>query len=326
MFSLQQLVFFLSFFSLFFIIIIFGEIPGGIVLMAVVTILFLVFHRKIQWQKISAHPKIIIPFLLILLFSFLSLFTTQSIPLTANRFMFFTFSFVCFIFFLGVEEKWLSAEVLSYGFVLTSIVLCFLSLLLFFVPDLARYLPSFNLLIANYGHNHASIYFLFTLPLSFQIWIKNKQKKIFLIPLLVSLLGLFVSFARIATVLAFLELVFSFWQFRKQLHSKISFTLFLPFLIFGVIFLFFTFFPQFSANQHCILPIFKTQLCKPLNEEARPQYWLQALKGTAAKPFTGWGGGTFVIISQRLEDTPSPFLSYSHNEYLQIFPDYVIIT
>src|SRR5258708_9591309 len=161
MFSPSQLIFFLTFFSVFFLLMVFGETQYGVFFMAALTVLFVLYQKKTDTSVIFSRDffHITIPLSLIVIFAVLSLFVTQSIPFTMYRAIFFLFSFLCFVFFLTVDKKFLPTKILIYGFCLIACILTPLTLFFFFFPDFAKYLPDVNLLVANYGHNHAAIYF-----------------------------------------------------------------------------------------------------------------------------------------------------------------------
>lgn len=325
MFSLEQLIFFLGFFSLFFLLLIFGETPVGIVLIGVFAIFFILFRKQLRYKNVALQKKFVFPLALVVLITFVSFFATLSIPYTVNKSIFYLFSFLCFIFFLCVDENFLSRKNIQYGFCLVGCALSFLSILFFFFPSLVRYVPSFNLLTANYGHNHASVYFLFVIPLCFQVWKEHKKNSFFILPLLLILLGLFLSFAREVIFLSGFELVFLFWKSKSSFKEKKYLLFFFPYIFWIVIFLFFALFPQFSTVEKCIAPIFRVQLCKPLNNESRPRYWSQAMQAIWKKPLFGWGGGSFPIISNEMQNNASFFSAYAHNEYLQFFAEYGVI-
>src|SRR5579859_1120747 len=328
MFSPSQFIFFLTFFSLFFLLMVFGETQYGIFIVAIFTLLFVVYLKKLDLSILFSRDlrNFTAPLVAIILFSVLSLFVTQSIPLTMYRAVFFLFSFLCFVFFLSVDKNFLPTKMLVYGFCLIACVLAPLTLFFFFFPDFAKHLPDLNLLVANYGHNHAAIYFLFALPLTMCIWMENRHNRSSLIPFLCVVIGLFFSFARVVTFLTCIELICLFWLLtRRHLFSKKYWLFLVPFVVLLSLFTFFSVSSQFVKEDHCNLPIFQRQLCKPFASESRPEYWKQALAGIKAKPLTGWGGGTFSIISQKFQSDPYHFSTYPHNEYLEFFTDYGVV-
>jgi O-antigen ligase len=325
MLALDQVIFFLSFFTCFFLLIPFGETPLGIVLMGIIVGIFLFFRHKV---KITFDKDVLFPFLVLLMttcFVFLSLTVTLSIPLTLNNAIFYLFSFLCFSFFLFVDKKWLNLRLVMYGFVLLGTTLSLLVFLFLIFPFLGKFLPPVNLLFANYGHNHASILLLFILPFSFLVALENQHKKYGLIPLFLIVIAICLSFGRVTIMLTLLELaVFGFWS-SSALRKKL-FIVFLPLSIFLFIILGMSAVYKTGQNSSCLVPIFKTQLCKSLITETRPSYWLEALKAIQSKPLSGWGGGTFVVLSRLFASSTYDFSAYAHNGYLQFIAEYGVVT
>ncbi len=323
-FSLSQSVFFLIFFPVFFLLLIFGETPFGIFLLGTIAALLLFFSPYLSFTTLEKVPRYLISIFTVLIgVAVLSLLTTLSVPLSINKLVFLVFSGVCFVFFAAVKKEWLTDEMFCYGAVLIGCVLSVMTVIFLFFPQLVRFLPSLNLLTANYGHNHASVYFLFSLPLSFFLW---KEKKVWWqsLPCLVIMVGLFLSFGRVAIVLAIFEILFLFLSAPQKVPKWFQWFL-LPFA--GILIFLSTLsaFPQLSDSEHCVMPVFQTQFCKPLVNETRAAYWSQALRATAQRPVLGWGGGSSTLISRRFYRHAGEFSSYVHNEYLQFVVEYGVV-
>lgn len=321
--SLSQAFFFLAFFSLFFLLLIFGETPNGVVIAGLITGLFCLYHKKMSFlsSKLSSLIWIYIFFLGIAL---LSLATTISLPLTINKAIFFLFGFVCFFFFFQLNPKWFSSKLLKVGIVIVGLILGCLFLLGVLIPTLSTHLPAMNLLVTNYGHNHFSIYLLLLLPLGWELAEKKWNIRSFLFILVINL-GLIFSFGRLSILLGLGETaVLGFLRRKSSSIPKIQlFFLLLPFVIGIIISCIFSFPLSKKIAGECLSSAFQKQLCKPLQLEDRPAYWLQATTATFIRPWTGWGGGTFNILSKKFAvDQSNKYSAYTHNQFLQTAAEY----
>jgi len=235
-----------------------------------------------------------------------------------------------------------SSQVLSLVFILIGVVLCIVSIVFFLNPVLAAKLPSFNILYASYGHNHLASYLLLILPISWWWVYKSRSTVFLLIPVLCTFALLF-SFGRVAVTIGLLQLFAVVYLFAKSgLFSQSNFTmqftaiqkkiitlllLVLFSLFISVLFFKFIFSVVYAVlpNSGCPIPQYRVQLCKPITSESRPEYWLQAIRAVAEYPLTGYGIGTFSLISNRYASQPWNITGYAHNAYLQFFAETGII-
>ncbi len=285
-FTLEQTFFFLTYFALFFLVLLIGEIPLGICLMGFITILLLIFGRKINFQNARLYKNIL-------------------------------------------DQKLLPSKVVVVGFVSVGVGLAILTLLFFFFPQLSMYLNSLNLLVSTYGHNHAAAYFIFILPLVFFLWQdrwKTVQSKYILLPLLLIILALCLSFARLDMLIGLIEIFFCVgvsWVGSSKGQKRVMAFLLLP--IFVVCLILGSLSVLNSYGVSCPLPAYQNKLCKPITKEDRPFYWQTAWAAFTRKPLLGWGGETFGIAANQVTQSSDVISVYAHNDYLDILVMYGIV-
>jgi O-antigen ligase len=341
--SFSQFLFLFAFAILFFFTTIFGEAPMGIFLLGVFVALFAVSQRFVHFEKTKAHEKVhdrsfsnINPlnaklcwlFLCLVLISALSLLITLSVPVSFNKLVFLAFGFCTFTFFSFVDKKWLSWDFFKISLLMVGGVLSLIAVLFTFIPEMATHLPMMNLLIANYGHSHISVFLLFMLPLVWELW-ESKEQQLITTGALFFIVGLLlISFGRAAIMIGFIELLILFWKRKQYLSEKMkigALVLLLSFLVTLLTLIGISIWSGIHGNQSCPFPQFKIQICKSLQEEPRLKYWQQAVAAIKDRPLIGWGGGTFAIVSIKYSQQIYQFASYAHNQYLQTFVDYGVV-
>ncbi len=320
MFSLDQIAFVVLFAVFFSLLILCGELPIGILVMGLIVLLFFFFRSKLDFKKDNQSFSVFLTFLALLTISGISLLFTQSIPLTLNKFIFYLFSYICFSFFYFLNKKWMPTAVILSGLSLVGVQVFILSQILTFFPTFSQHLNSLNLLVSNYGHNHSGIYFVFLFPISFYMFLKEKKKKLSILLLCLTLLGVILSFGRGYLLEVVCEFALLYSLFSVDLSKSYRRFLVLAGVFFIVIFLLLNLGKNFGPI--CAQADFKDRICKTYTEQVRFSYWQQAVDGFLMKPFTGWGGGTFNLISLRFQQGRYLYTSYAHNEYLQVFAEY----
>lgn len=328
-FSLSETIFFLSYFSLFFLLLVLGETPFGIYLMGLMTVLFFLFRKKIEFIHVKQHGYLFLTFFIFIFLAVLNLFVTQSLPLSLNKIIFFIFSFLNFSFFALVDQKWLSNKIIATGFVLVGVGLSALSMLFFFLPKLSEHLNSFNLLVSTFGHNHASVYFIFAIPLAFCLWqeeVRAHVHQYFLYLLTCIVFGLCFTFARVDIGLGLLEIIVLLGvtksaNVRKQklLISLLAVPLFTVLFVLGLL----SFFSIFQLP--CPLPQYQSKICKVFTKEPRPNYWRKGIELFVERPILGWGGETYGIMSKQRARDQFDYTAYVHNDYFEILVVYGVI-
>lgn len=323
MYSGSQAIYFLIFFCLLFLLLIFGETTLGIPLFGLLALLELFFIREVKFERVSQFILPIYLFGALVGITFLSLLTTISIPLTVNAAIFYALSYLVFVFTLLRNPRWLTTSAMAIGVSTLAVCLGALTFLYTAVPQLSSYLPSTTLLTAMYGHNQAAVLFLLALPL---LWWTAEEKKSWLARLgIVFVFGsLLLTFARLGIVLGVTEVgVLWFTTADKKLKKLGAGLLFLSFGVLLAVSLAWSLVMTTSGD--CPYPVFQAQLCKPLHQELRPEYWRQALQALIQRPLTGWGGGTFSLVSLRLQSREGLYSGYAHNELLQAFTEYGLL-
>lgn len=184
------------------------------------------------------------------------------------------------------------------------------SFLVFLVfPSLAEFLPNMNLLYSATRHNHLADLLLFVLPGVTIGFVQKKDKSntfVFVFFLFMFLL----TFARGAWILygAFL-IIYVFVSrgitFKKKMALLgISGALWLMFVVLtlgsGVL----------STQNNWL----SGQLSKPpITNDARIEYWRQAVVAIKERPWFGSGPGTFYLQSKRLQVTPLSYSWFAHS-------------
>lgn len=323
MFSIPQTAFFLLFFSLLFLLLVFGETTYGIPLLGALVLLCLV---SIRWTKLQVKKSSVLPLLFFggyTVWSAVSLLQTVSVPLTLSALMFTASSFVLFFFVTNRNTQILPSSMLLLGSCILAAVFSVLTFIYTLFPGASQFLPSVTLLTAYYGHNQAALLFLMTIPL---LWVFAEQKKSFFARygLLLVIAGLFLSFARAAIVLGAVEILL-LWRTTQDVKlRRLGRVLSLSaFLVVSIVVLLSAFAGKNAES--CPFPVYQQQLCKPVHTELRPAYWMQAIEAWQEKPISGWGGGTFSIISAALQKVPGHYTGYAHNEFLQAFAEYGVL-
>jgi len=319
MYSVSQVIFFLLFLGSLFLLLIFGETTFGIVFLGLIVTLCVMAsrHIKLELAKTFAWPLVLLG--VFVLTVFLSLLTTISVPLTVNAAMFYGASYSVFFFLLTCDPKWLPTRLILIGSSILIVIFALLTILYTLFPSLAVSLPSVTLLTAQYGHNQASILFLLVLPVLWHFADKHHSHfaKVAVVFVCSALL---LSFARVASILTVAELMFLMRGTTDAVLKTIGKVLFgvvaMAVLVIGVL--------SVSGDQStsCVIPFFQSKLCKSIHTELRPAYWSQATRAAMERPFTGWGGGTFSLLSPVYQEKYGDFSGYAHNEVLQAFAEY----
>jgi len=346
--GLLHAIVFLAWICLFFILFLFGDtfhrwwlLPVFIVasFFAFLPNLYAIF----DWEKVTSKPVI---FLFLtwsagLIWWGMSAFFSQNIPLSLDAMKVQITLYVVFwiVFFRGkILRTKEASQILTGVFVVIGIVLCVVSIVFSFSPVWASRLPGFNILYASYGHNHLASYLLLILPITWW-WVYKFRSTVFLVVPLFFTFSLLFSFGRVAVTIGLFQLlilVFMLFrnrtefskthvpQFTQSQKKIVKFVLLLLFSLFlSILFFKFIFSVVYAAfpNSACPIPQYRAQLCKPINTESRPEYWMQALRAFTEYPLTGYGIGTFSLISNRYATQPWNITGYAHNAYLQFFAE-----
>lgn len=286
-------------------------------------------REHFDYSRISNYRHIYILWFLFLGWSFLSFFSTHSISLTLGFFSSLSLSFIIFSMLLFIKEDYFSKDLFVIGLIMVAFVLTIVSLILLFNAGWGELLPGLNVLYATYGHNHFGAVLLLVIPL---VWSYAFNQKVLNKSIIFSLAVLFTvmtitTFGRVIIFIVLIQLLLLTFL-SKKVNQKGAILLFL--LTMGFVFLFFvkTFFSvvSFINNDYlCPFPSLEKQLCKPLSQENRQYYWLQAIEGIKDHPLVGYGAGTFRLINKKYRQLPAASTSYAHNEYLEVFAEQGVV-
>ena len=192
----------------------------------------------------------------------------------------------------------------------------------YLLPFAAKLSGSMNLIYIQYGHNHLAEYLPFVLLPSISLFLKgnHKERLIFGILAIFFFSIMLLTFSR-TTFLFFPVVIFLLirqLEIKNQTGKKLTMILAcLSIILLLVLFYFsWTNFGQQILKSH---PenFFAKKLIKPIAYEGRFNYWREAWLGFLQKPLTGWGWGTFRLVSLRFQSLPATFSWYTHNFYLQ---------
>lgn len=273
-----------------------------------------------------------------IVFLFFALLTTIFSPVFARSFNTLVLYFAYFIYFLSAqilarEKKALFKDLLAASILFPSLVLCFLSFYLLLFNQSPPF-SSMNLIYANFGHNHLVDYLIFAFPLSFVLFIQEKQKikKIFFLLLnLIFLIGFVLSFSRGGILMAILIIFLfefiswkKFWGREKFNNSmaiagrllRFSVGLLLT-LVLGLSTVGFYYLGE-EKIRSLNSPLLRKALRQP-PFSSRIEYWRQAVLAFKARPLLGWGLDNFRYLSKKYQKWPSSWSWYAHNHFLQMF-------
>ncbi|HUS60173.1 MAG TPA: O-antigen ligase family protein [Nevskiaceae bacterium] len=279
--------------------------------------LFLLAFSK---NKIRLYSSCSVFFLAFLGFCFLSLLNSASLALSVPKFFQLLSFFLFFSLFLQVASEE-NLKFLNYTILAASFFLCLLSFY-YLLPNTSPPKSTMNLVYSTHGHNHLAEYLCFALPISLALFIKSKRARpLFGILTIFYFLSLLFTFSR--TSLLLLPLI-SFLMIRKLKPKKVSGKIISWLLaVLPIALLFFIFLlplTNLGIQARKIKPYdwLVRQTIKPLKVEKRLSYWPQAIEAFLKRPFSGWGIGTFRLLSQRFQKRPVSWSWFAHNFYLQI--------
>lgn len=242
------------------------------------------------------------------------------IPLSIFHYIFYTFSFLFFIWFYTLDKKFFSLKQFLITFYLISSVLILLATFFFFFPEFAIHLPGMNPIFSTYGHNHIVALLILLYPLSWYSVLRRKKTAYLLIPIFLLILAI-VSFGRLGVGIIIIQTLYFFWIFRSKIKiNKFFIFLFSTMLITGIAGILVSSLTV-ANTEKCNFSMFNKNLCKPVIFESRPLYYRQAFRILLDYPFTGSGGGTFGVVSRRYQQFPSAYSNFVHNIFLQQFAE-----
>ena len=327
--SIPAFLFTTFFLSLFTLLLFFAESAYLLWVFFFLSIFYLSITRYL-WQRKKLHIshselKIVLGLSGFLLCAFALTPLSINIFLSIHRWILLAIAALTFAFFLPKKLVPQSLfDLIILGTVIPTFILFLWNVELLFFPNIQNSLPTSTLLTFTYGHNHAYIYYLYSLIVCLYYRDQSKEKLWWTLALSVSVMGILISFSRVG--LFFMLVIFAHRVLRNSTHQKLISRFILGALgIYILAILAFSAMPSLSFGQNCIVPIFKSQICKSLISEGRVEYWKQTYKGILERPITGNGGGTFGVTSSIHRKSPEYYTSMPHNEYLQLVYEYGVV-
>lgn len=255
--------------------------------------------------------------------SMVSGFFSISIPLSLERVSYVILAWLVF-WTISSLSSWFKPEWWATLLLILALPIVGTSIFFQFFPAVARLLPGMNILYASYGHNHLAALLVLLAPLSWWWTTKygkpHKRNWVLLIPIFFVVM-LLTSFARVATVIGVIQLIFICYALRRQMIWRtVRPILSVLLVLFGFVLVTYAFFsvahlinPAFT----CPLPGWEKRLCKPIEQESRPAYWYQAIQVIKDNIWIGAGPGTFGIANKKYQYRKANQSAYAHNAFLE---------
>jgi O-antigen ligase len=327
-FRITQQLFFLLFFPLYFLFIIFGDSSWSFLIAATICTIFFAVREHLKFYKTPLSTGVAAVIVSTFAAQLLSVVMSVNIPHSAVQYFWYAFSGLCFLFFLFLDEKWISIDEIKEGLVLVGVALSCVVFLLLVFPQLGTIISPMSILAPTYGHSHTSIYLLLVAPLAWELYSTHKRSVINTASMLVISLALLTTFARLNIFLFFILLIGLGLLTLREKNIKFSKVLMLLLTASSAVvmlFFFTTFRHNFIPEQLCSIPVLQNKLCKPIHQEPRPMYWKQAVDGIVEKPWFGWGAGNVPVVSRKYKQEAYFFSSFSHNGYLQFLVEHGVV-
>lgn len=282
---------------------------------------FLLFYSWYFKLKMVVNLNILFFWMLFIVLLAISSLFTHSISLTLDEMIFHLSSFCIFIFFLSLgESKIFSKFDFISIFLIIGIVLSIFFITFFSFPNLAFFLPPLNIFTAVNGHGHMAAVLLILIPFSWIFASSNKYSlfshRYLLVVLFYILLVL--NFGRFAILLSLIQLPFLYLSISKNVINKKYFLMAVFLLVCSLVSIGFF---SFDDRKTCKVREFDIQLCKPLNHEARPDYFKRAILGMKDYPIFGYGPGTYSLLNSKYNFDNKNLSIFAHNVFLEMYSE-----
>lgn len=250
---------------------------------------------------------------------------SKSLPLSLEELPLYISSVVLFFaVYKGIESAQKNNSLENIAIILTAInfVLALFHIVLVVLSPLTTQFPGVSIFYSGYGHSHVSALHVILFPISWYISFKKLHKNVFtpfLLPFVISI-SIILSTGRLNILLLLVQLVvlsvsqFSFLTQKKHTSKLVVFVVLISFLALSVKS---TFLPQFSWCSF----LGEVKICRPYSGDYRLEYWKQAVSAVTSYPLTGYGPGTFLLISQKYRELPQMSSTYAHSVVLQQFSE-----
>ena len=291
--------------------------------------IFLLVYVGVYRIKFQLTPDVICLSIFILAL-IISLFFSQQIYLSLEKILAYLVLYGLYLLFRFLPQSWRQESKLMDFILLLVLVLNLLVIVLSFFPQLQTDLTSMNLILQNYGHNHYAAFLLLVLPVLWWQLISNHSRYHYLniVVLLSSYLIVFLSLARIALLLVFLQFLLLLFLLQRQLPQTqqgllktITKILLFSFTVVLSLYLLLTTPLSRTNNQLCLLSLGRKQLCQPISQNARLNYWTNAWQIFRHHPWTGSGLGSFYLASHGLIFDQGSQSIFAHNIFLHLLAE-----
>ena len=291
--------------------------------------IFLLIYTWIYRIKFQLTPDVIC-LSIFMLALIISLLFSQQIYLSLEKILAYLVLYGLYLLFRFLPQSWRQESKLMDFILLLVLVLNLLVIVLSFFPQLQTDLTSMNLILQNYGHNHYAAFLLLVLPVLWWQLISNHSRYHYLniAVLLSSYLIVFLSLARIALLLVFLQFLLLLFLPQQQLAQVqqhwlkiITKILLFSFTLTLSVYLLLTTPLSTTDNQLCLLSLGKKQLCQPIGQNARLNYWTNAWEIFRHHPWTGSGLGSFYLASHSLIFDQGSQSIFAHNIFLHLLAE-----
>ncbi|MCC6711276.1 MAG: O-antigen ligase family protein [Candidatus Pacebacteria bacterium] len=274
-----------------------------------------------DWNVFNYHSTLVKRIFFFIITLTISAIFTTSVPLTLIKINTYVFAIMVFIATLVLYKR-NNLNIITTGLIFLAFDLTVISIIFQFNPKLATLLPGMNILYSTYGHNHLASLLLLVIPITW--WLANNpdkktseiipQKILKYLAVLFSF-ALLLSFGRTAVFLGLIEVVALRMLFAKK-NIKISkIHKIIEILFYSVLFLklLFSSISLVKPDFYCPINYLDNKICKPINTEPRPYYWLQAIYILKDHLLFGSGPGTFQIANERYKNSPQLTTNSAHN-------------
>lgn len=266
-------------------------------------------------------------YVLFLIIALISTIVSPSFSVSFSEFMRY---FAYFLFFIIMQSAVYQYEYKKRLFmamiVVNSIILICLAVLndLFHIQII--HFTHINLFVTEFGHNRLSELLVFSIPISFYLYLTSRYKKIFMAMLILFSIALFLTQGRAALISLSFSFTLIYFFFRSKIRTIFQFEkkieiISIVFLVLATSYLGYQFYYsniKFSPNNSNLVI---KGLYRPLIADQRIHYISQAARGFWSSPITGTGLDTFRYISLKYTHEPSVVSEYVHNHYIQMFAE-----
>lgn len=290
--------------------------------------LFFYFLLNIDWKIVKNNNLYLWLWIGFFLAVFAASLTTHSFPLTLYQLGIYAQSFLFFLFFVTTNFTAKGIKLCLLAILLSVGIAAIFSIVISLTTDWGSHLPPMTLLYPVYGHSHLSALLVLLYPLSFYFAFKQSEhKKLWILIFFLYTAAQLISLGRISIFLACIQCVFVFYGSRKFFRKKrklviLSVVSFASLLVMMGVLVYVSFFrcPSFILDTQATL--LQSVICKKtITNEPRFYYWKQAAQAMLNYPVTGYGPGTFRLISDKYKQIPNLKTIFAHNEYISFFAE-----